>query len=398
MGSTGEAVLAGNLAYALNDSRVRFINVFNPATPNEIGSYILPFSEIPDGAVDIAVSGNIAYIARFQTGLYLLDISNPAAPTLIGSYDSPDRTFGVAAAGNMAYLSGGQSGLSIIDLSNPVMPSRAGSHPGLVGWSNDVAIVGNKVYLADGLFGFGGLSIIDASIPTRPEMLGSIALGDAMHVTVRGTYAYLLVAGDLHIVDISHPSNPVKVGFYDNNVAWWVSDLDVKNNYVYVAGQDDGLIILRLLRHKITGGISTSGGYLASPSGDTYLYFPGGALTDIVALTYRHLWQDQDERDLVGIDHTFELEAVYHVTDQPAKLAPGQTFDILVQYSDAKTGPAITDTLALYYWEGSQWVKEASSTINPANHTVSARPNHWATLWAVLGQTRRMFLPAILKN
>ncbi|MBE7471865.1 MAG: hypothetical protein DPW09_17595 [Anaerolineae bacterium] len=394
MGGVGEVVLIGNIAGVLNGDFVLFINVANPAALSEVGSYPLPFSGFPDYAQDIAVVGHTAYVVRFVTGLYLLDIANPAAPILIGSYNSPDRTFGVAAAGNRAYLAGGQSGLYIADISDPTMPTGVGSHPGLMAWSNDVAAEGNRVYLADGLFGFGGLSIIDAANPRRPKLIGSIDLGDTRHVTIQGSYAYLLVEGDLHIVDISHPDNPTEIGFYDNDVTWWIDDLDAQNNYVYVAAEDKGLLVLRLLRHKITGGVSTNGGYLSSHG--TYLAFPAGAFTDMVALTYRHLWQDQDMGNLVGIGHTFELEAIYHITGQPAQLAPGQTFDILVQYTDAENGPAIEDTLALYYWNGSQWVKEASSMVDPAANTVTAQPNHWATLWAVLGETRRMFLPVIL--
>ncbi|NJN94458.1 MAG: hypothetical protein HC875_10380 [Anaerolineales bacterium] len=389
----GEITLVGNIAYILNGYTVRLVNVSNSAAPNEISSYTFPFSQFPDDPLDIAVSGNTAYVARYNTGLHILDISNLADPSEIGYFPLLSPTLGVAATKNKVFLSG-YGGLHIIDSSNLYIPIEVGSYSGLMSWSNDVAVEGNRVYSADGLFGFGGLSIIDTSGPNRPQMIGSINLGDAMHVTVQGSHAYLLVEGDLYIVDISHPDNPIEIGFYDNGVTGWIDDLDVQNNYVYVAAEDKGLQILRLLRHKITGGVSTSGGYLSSHG--TYLAFPAGAFTDMVALTYRHLWQDQDEGDLVGIGHTFELEAIYHLTGQPAQLASSQTFDILVQYTDAEQGPAIEDTLALYYWNGSQWLKEASSAVDPAGNTVTAQPNHWATLWAVLGETRRTFLPIIL--
>lgn len=398
MSYAGEVVLIGNVACVLNAYSVRFVNIVNPAAPYEVGFYTFPFSQYPDSLVDVAVLKNIAYLARYDTGLYLLDISNLSAPTLIGSYDSPQQTYGLAVAENKVYLAGGQSGLYIADTSDPTMPVEVGSHPGLMGWSNDVAAVGDRVYLADGLFGFGGLSIIDTAKPTCPKMIGSIDLGDARHVTVLGEYAYMIVDDDdLHIVNITRPGRPIEVGFYDIDVTWWIDDLDVKNNYVYVAAQDDGLLILRLFRYKITNAIFTEGGSLPSPGGDTYLDFPSGAITQSVVLTYRHLWQDQDVGHLIGVGHTFELEMVYP-SDQPFPLAPGQTFYIWVQYTDAETGPAIEDTLALYYWNGSQWVRESSSVVDVAQNIVTARPNHWATLWAVLGETQRTFLPTISKK
>jgi len=100
---------------------------------------------------------------------------------------------------------------------------------------------------------------------------------------------------------------------------------------------------------------------------------------------------------LVGIGHTFEVTAVYSDTGQPAQLAPGQTYTITVHYTDAEKGPAIENTLALYYWDGSRWVKEASSAVDTAANTIIAHPSH-LSLWAVLGETRRVYLPLVLRN
>jgi hypothetical protein len=60
-------------------------------------------------------------------------------------------------------------------------------------------------------------------------------------------------------------------------------------------------------------------------------------------------------------------------------------------------GPAIENTLALYWWNGSQWIKETSSVVDTAANTITAAPDHFS-LWAVLGETRRVYLPLTLKN
>jgi len=88
---------------------------------------------------------------------------------------------------------------------------------------------------------------------------------------------------------------------------------------------------------------------------------------------------------------------VYSDTGQAAQLAPGATYTVTVQYTDDEKGPAIEDTLALYWWDGSQWVKEPSSVLDADVNTVSATPDHLG-LWAVLGETRRLFLPVMLRN
>jgi len=91
------------------------------------------------------------------------------------------------------------------------------------------------------------------------------------------------------------------------------------------------------------------------------------------------------------------VTAVYSDTGQPAQLAPGQTYTITVRYTDAEKGPVIENTLALYYWNGSGWVKEPSSVVDTVANTVRATPNHFS-LWAVLGETRRIYLPLVLRN
>ncbi|MBL7200982.1 MAG: hypothetical protein ISS56_12620 [Anaerolineae bacterium] len=51
--------------------------------------------------------------------------------------------------------------------------------------------------------------------------------------------------------------------------------------------------------------------------------------------------------------------------------------------------------LALYFWDGGQWVVEGTSMVNPAAHAVSAMPSH-ASLWAVLAP-RKVLLPLVAR-
>ncbi|MBE7471205.1 MAG: hypothetical protein HS114_18865 [Anaerolineales bacterium] len=394
LGGIGKVAVVEDIAYAAGGNWLYFVDISNQTAPTELGSY---HDSYLDGITDVAVVGNIAYLTDFFKGLRLVDLSNFAAPREVGWYYPEERTFGVAVAGNMTYIAGA-SGLRLLDTSNPSNPFEVGSHPGLAGWSNDVALKGQTVYLADDGLVENGLSIIDVSKPTHPKLLGYLNLSGAQHVTVQGNYAYILTGGDLYIVDVSRSNQPVEVGLYNNNLHPWADELAVQNNYVYVAGREDGLLILRLIRHKISGTIRPRGGVLLSAGEDTHLIFPNGAFTETVTLTYRHLWQDQAVGERVGLGHTFEVSAVSAATGQPAQLAPGQTFAFLIRYTDAEKGPAIEDTIALYYWNGQQWLKEPSSVVDPLSNTIAANPDHWPTLWTVLGETRRMVLPLILKK
>jgi hypothetical protein len=55
-------------------------------------------------AYDVKVVGNYAYCATGLSGLSIVNISDPAAPTEVGFYDTPGYANGVAVSGNYAYV------------------------------------------------------------------------------------------------------------------------------------------------------------------------------------------------------------------------------------------------------------------------------------------------------
>ena len=71
----------------------------------------------------VTVVGNYAYAVG--DGLNIIDISNPALPTLKGSYYTSSYAYDVQVVGNYAYIL--NSGLQIIDISNPALPTLKGN-------------------------------------------------------------------------------------------------------------------------------------------------------------------------------------------------------------------------------------------------------------------------------
>jgi hypothetical protein len=128
--------------------------------------------------------------------------------------------------------------------------------------------------------------------------------------------------------------------------------------------------------------------------------FPPHTFSDTVMITYTVRAPDDAPspgEGLIGMGRFFDLDAVYESTGQPAQPASGQSYVVTISYSEEEKGPAIEDTLALYYWSESQWVQEPSSVVDSANNTVTAAPDH-LSLWAVLGGTQYVYLPFVLKD
>ncbi len=108
------------------------------------------------------VVGNYAYVADWDSGLQIIDISNPVAPTLKGKYDT-SLSYGVQVVGNYAYVADGGLGLQIIDISNPAAPTLKGNY-NTSGYARGVQVVGNYAYVANDT---SGLQIIDISNPCK---------------------------------------------------------------------------------------------------------------------------------------------------------------------------------------------------------------------------------------
>ncbi len=231
-----EVEVIGNLAYiADGESGLIIINVSNPSAPFFVGSF-----NTAGIASGVDVVGNFAYVADRDFGLQIIDVSNPSIPLLAGSFDTPGNSVGVVTVNNLAYVADLGSGLQIIDVSNPSSTNLVGSYN--TPENTYVAVVvGNFAYIADGE---SGLQIIDVSNPTATNLVGSFnTLGVASGVDIVGNFAYV-ADGDfgLQIIEVSNPSVPHLVGSYDTpGRAYWVKVVD---NLAYVADRDFGIQII----------------------------------------------------------------------------------------------------------------------------------------------------------
>jgi hypothetical protein len=144
--------------------------------------------------------------------------------------------------------------------------------------------------------------------------------------------------------------------------------------------------------------IPLSGGTLTSWPYDTTLVFASDTFTATALVTYTGYFpiRHSPPISMADIGHAFDLTGIYTDTGLPAR--PTRPYTIAVQYIDDESRDAIENTLALYYWDGSAWVKEPSSVLDMGNNVLTATPDHFSA-WAVLGEIpRTTFLPVILKS
>jgi hypothetical protein len=179
--------------------------VTNPAAPTLKGSY-----NTAGDSLGVAVEGNYAYVTDYDNGLVIVDVTNPAAPTLKGSYNTVGYSFGVEVAGNYAYVADRDNGLVIVDVTNPAAPTLKGSY-NTAGYSLGVVVEGNHAYVADGPNGLVIFRIdippVDIKISGIPEI--GIATSNILNVGYTN-----FKSGDPYNVSITAP-NGTRV-YYDS--------------------------------------------------------------------------------------------------------------------------------------------------------------------------------------
>jgi len=218
------------------------------------------------GRVDIAlkkyanrvyVSGAYAYVA--DRVLDIFDISDPAAPVLVGSYGNLWEIRDVYENGGYAYVTTYSSSLRIIDVRDPASPVYMGTLA-FNGYVSDVRAAGEYLYV-----GFkartdwylplyqAGLGIFDISNPAEPALVSFYETSaDVQALQVSGSYVYAVLGAGLGIFDVSDPSDPVLAGMFTDDILispytniYSISAIGVSGDSAYLAGEA-GLFIVNV--------------------------------------------------------------------------------------------------------------------------------------------------------
>jgi hypothetical protein len=69
---------------------------------------------MPDYPREVALSGNHAYVSDGFAGIYVIDVTDPTSPQVVGSVDTADFAWGAVVSGELTYVSDGGRGLRIL--------------------------------------------------------------------------------------------------------------------------------------------------------------------------------------------------------------------------------------------------------------------------------------------
>ena len=229
-------VLDGTKAYITNvaDTSLKVLDVSNPLNPTVLGSVNHGYSDSQLAAH--VVYDNIVWIARssccgygYATSIFGVDVSNPASPYVRGSLQLQTASSLVSWWSNLLVYSGyllvqdyAQNKVYVIDISNPDAPTKFSewSVPWMVD-GGDAGMTINGHYLYMPCRQAQVLNIYDLTNLSAVTLAGSISTGseEAWEWPVKiGAYLYMNVStygsGVVHmkVIDVSNPANPTIVG------------------------------------------------------------------------------------------------------------------------------------------------------------------------------------------
>lgn len=245
LGGVWAAAQAGEHVYLGVGSRVVVLERGNGETPSIVGRT----DSLPGAVLDLAVQGDRLYVVADI--VYVFDVSEPARPRELVSYDAPTATELHVEGDRMILLHGDSQlcgpGVEAVDIADPSRPTRLSR--GLTctqDYAVDMDVEGDLVYfvtLAGGLYVFR-MDGDDQLSRTGAFYNESIGLA----VEVVGDYAYFaftyLFASGVFIVDVSDPTIPTPMDVYQSNV---VGDIQSHGELLYLA-QGAGMEVLDISR------------------------------------------------------------------------------------------------------------------------------------------------------
>ncbi len=284
--SFGQLDVAGTVPYQTTGS-------INTVSESLSGGLLVTSSITP---IDSFVQGNYDYVIGSNNTMDIIDISNPAFPTLLSTYTFSgfiSNPTSIYVQGNYAYVTTSLLGLVVlINVSDPANPTLSSSYtnPTTAGAQN-IYVQGNYAYVTN--YGTNSLTITNISnitggtagnavTYTTPNMI------DPISVVVKGSYAYVLATNSINNYSynfIFNVSNPNSAYFVSSALVYNLSNPTigqeyVQGKYIYSTGEISGssyLSISDINNHIYPTSVSYTN--LTSPSGGavvpTSLYVQG---------------------------------------------------------------------------------------------------------------------------
>ncbi len=200
-----EAVaFSGHIVAHSNGSALRFVNLGDPEFPALMGEVILPRS-ISD--IELVPERSIALVSCRESGLQVIDYSDPAEPVIASVLDDYGFIWMAVAKGTVAFVATTDALLSF-DISDPTNLHLLDSPDPPIG-ASDAVIAGDLLFVTTSDW---DLAIFDISDPLNPAPISETHDSPGVNLAVSGDFLFGTGGYSISVFDISNPITPVDLG------------------------------------------------------------------------------------------------------------------------------------------------------------------------------------------
>lgn len=180
--------LAGDRALVWSYAQAGLVDL-RPAAPGALMGAWAPDPRLAPAITAVDLVGDRAYVAHGQT-LSVLDLGDPRQPRLVAAAALEAPVSALIVRGSLAYLAD-EASLMVMSLADPARPRKLGELRG--DWSaRDLALAGDRLYIAGGE---PGLAVLDVADPARPFQVASLTIPGAVKVERYGNRLYVAAQG-----------------------------------------------------------------------------------------------------------------------------------------------------------------------------------------------------------
>ncbi|TAK96716.1 hypothetical protein EPO05_01105, partial [Patescibacteria group bacterium] len=203
-GAATSIALFSNYAYVANAWSGN-VDIFDVTDPSSLSA---PVNTINTGSysTDVYVSGDYLYVDDY-TSLKIYDINNsttPDAPVLVGSYEGGGLySSNVVVSEGYAYLSNDWRGIVILNVGNPASPSLAAGYSTENANVWNISVSGNSLYVP---IRNGYLAVVDISDPNNPVQESITYLPpEPLSAVTDGSYVYVVdySSGEFKVMNLT---------------------------------------------------------------------------------------------------------------------------------------------------------------------------------------------------
>ncbi len=191
----------GSVAYVATDTGLLVLDMSDPNQIAELGSF-----STASPARDVAVAGEFVYVVVDGGVLQVLDVANLSSITSLGTFNSPNSITAVEVFGSRVYLSEQtmtfSGGVRIVDASDPASINQLGFYGTAFPILGKTVVDGDTVYAAS----LGNVRVIDVTDPASIIELGTLGINEAFSIEVSDGVAYVGTFSGLQLVDVLDPS------------------------------------------------------------------------------------------------------------------------------------------------------------------------------------------------